>query len=139
MWYTIDVTTIYVLQALEEAVKIAISVTEASADAQVDQRFGRAKSFAVYDTDSQEWSFLDNSVQLNAAQGAGIQTAEILARNGVQAVISGHCGPNAFRTLQAAGIKAYTGAEGTASEAVEAFSSGRLTAAESADVSGHWQ
>jgi predicted Fe-Mo cluster-binding NifX family protein len=120
-------------------VKIAISVTEARADAQVDQRFGRAKSFAVYDTESQEWSFLDNTVQLNAAQGAGIQTAEILAKNGVQAVISGHCGPNAFRTLSAAGIKAYTGAAGSAREALDAFNDGKLTASDSADVQGHWQ
>ncbi len=69
----------------------------------------------------------DNEVNLNAAQGAGIQTAQNVALLNVEAVLTGHLGPNAFRALSAAGIKAYTGLQGTVGEAIEEFKAGRLS------------
>ena len=50
---------------------------------------------------------VDNTPNLNATQGAGIQAAESLARLGVETLITGHCGPKAFRVLSAAGIKVF--------------------------------
>ena len=75
---------------------------------------------------------------MNAAQGAGIQAAEAVSRLGAECLITGHCGPKAFRTLQAAGIRVYTGAAGTVGEAIAALQQGRLALAEAADVDGHW-
>jgi len=117
---------------------IAISAIDATVSSEVDQRFGRAKFFALYNTETQEWSFLDNKIQLNAAQGAGIQSAETLAKAGVNVVLTGHCGPNAYRTLSSAEITLYTGASGSLQEALNAYLDEKLTPAAGADVEGHW-
>ncbi len=119
--------------------KIAITAAGDNIDSQVDPRFGRAQSFIVCDTASGEWESVSNSVNLNAMQGAGIQTAQMLAKTGVEAVVTGHCGPKAFRVLNTAGIKVYSGASGTVAEALEAFKTGQLQAAGGPDVEGHWQ
>ena len=118
--------------------KIAISCSGTSLDAPVDPRFGRAAKFIVLDTETSAFEIHDNVQNLNAAQGAGIQTAQTVSQLGAEAVITGHCGPKAFRTLQAAGVKVVVGAKGTVAEAVEAFKKGELKPAESADVEGHW-
>jgi predicted Fe-Mo cluster-binding NifX family protein len=118
--------------------KIAITSSGESLESRVDPRFGRAAKFIVLDTESGEIQATDNIQNLNAAQGAGIQAAEAVFRLGVESVVTGHCGPKAFQALTAAGIKVYTGAQGTVEEAIEAFKAGNLSAAESADVEGHW-
>lgn len=119
--------------------KIAVSASGQDEKATVDPRFGRAHSFMIFDSDSGEWLHVQNSPNLNAVQGAGIQTAEMLARSGVEAVLTGHCGPKAFRVLNAAGIRLYTGLDGTVAEALASYQSGQLVAATGPDVQGHWQ
>jgi predicted Fe-Mo cluster-binding NifX family protein len=80
----------------------------------------------------------DNAQNLNAPQGAGIQAAATVSRLGATVLITGHCGPKAFQALTAAGIKIYTGATGSVSDAVAQFKAGTLKAADTADVEGHW-
>jgi predicted Fe-Mo cluster-binding NifX family protein len=118
--------------------KIAISSGGKTLDAPVDARFGRAPQLILYDTETGGFEARDNAQSLNAAQGAGIQAAETVARMGARTVITGHCGPKAFKTLHAAGIQVVTGAHGTVREAVEAFAKGALVPAASSDVEGHW-
>lgn len=118
--------------------KIAVTAQGTDLESQVDPRFGRAKYFAVIDTDSDDLEVVDNAQNLNAAQGAGIQAARNVAELGVEAVLTGHCGPNAFRTLTAAEIKVFTGALGTVKETIEKFKSGELAEATDADVKSHW-
>lgn len=119
--------------------KVAVSASGQNQEALVDPRFGRAHCFMIYDTDSDKWQQLENSPNLNAVQGAGIQTAEMLARCGVAAVITGHCGPKAFRVLNAAGISVYIGVGGTVFDAIAAYRDRKLVAATGPDVEGHWQ
>jgi len=118
--------------------KIAISSSGPEMSSVVDARFGRAPWFIIVDTESGEWEALENKQNMQAAQGAGIQSAECVSRHGVQALLTGHCGPKAFRALNAAGVKVYTGVQGAVSEAVERFKAGEFTAAGNADVGGHW-
>ena len=118
--------------------KIVITATGDTLDAKVDPRFGRAAKFILFDTDTGDFEAVDNAQNLNAAQGAGIQSAEAVSRLGAEGVISGHCGPKAFRALAAADIAIYTGAEGTVAQAIEQFRNGSLSRAGSADVEGHW-
>ena len=118
--------------------KIVVSASGEGLEAQVDPRFGRAAAFVLFDTQTSEVQQVDNRQSLNAAQGAGIQAAEAVSRLGAECLITGHCGPKAFRTLQAAGIRVYTGAAGTVGEAIAALQQGRLALAEAADVDGHW-
>jgi predicted Fe-Mo cluster-binding NifX family protein len=106
--------------------------------AAVDPRFGRAAFLVVVDTDTGGFSAVSNSVNANAAQGAGIQAGKRVVELGVDALITGHVGPKAFATLKTGKIAIYTGAAGTVAEAVEQFKTGKLKAAESADVEGHW-
>jgi len=118
--------------------KIAVSTQNGSMDAQIDPRFGRAKCFIVIDTETGEFSSHDNAMNLNAAQGAGIQAAKNVADLGVCAVVTGNVGPKAYATLSAAGIEMYTGASGTVRDALEAFRAGKLARSEKANVDGHW-
>lgn len=118
--------------------KIVITAKGEDLQAAVDPRFGRAAGLLVFDTDSRELQSVDNRQNLEAAQGAGVQAAQTVAELGAEALITGHCGPKAFRVLQAAGVRIYTGATGTVEEAILALEQGRLQAAGAADVESHW-
>jgi predicted Fe-Mo cluster-binding NifX family protein len=118
--------------------KIAFSTSGTNLDAPLDRRFGRAPKFLVYDLDSETFEVADNQQNLNAAQGAGIQSAETVARLGAKAVVTGHCGPKAFRVLVSAGIAIYNTEAPTVEEALAQYQSGQLAEASSADVEGHW-
>jgi len=118
--------------------KIAVTSQGDTLQSPLDPRFGRAKYLIVLDTETGAVSVVDNSVNVNAAQGAGIQTAKRIVDLKADALITGHVGPKAFSTLQAGGIKIYLGASGTVAEAIEQFKAGKLQTASSADVAGHW-
>ena len=118
--------------------KIAVTSQGRDMTSPVDPRFGRAKYFLVVDTETGAFSVAGNTQNLNAAQGAGIQAGRNVVNLGAEAVISGHLGPKAFATLQASGVKMYTGATGGVSEAVDQFKAGKLQQIASADVEGHW-
>ena len=118
--------------------KLAITATGEGLESPVDPRFGRTKYFIVIDPATTAATAVGNSVNLNAAQGAGIQAAKTLIDLGVTALITGHVGPKAFTTLQAGGIAIYPVTAGTVADAVKQFQAGALQAMASADVEGHW-
>ena len=118
--------------------KLIVTSTGASLMDPVDTRFGRAKYFIVIDTEAGAVSVHDNTQNLNAAQGAGIQAAETIVRLGGEAVISGNVGPKAFRALSAAGIKVYLAPSGSGAVALDHFKNGELKEANEANVEGHW-
>jgi len=122
----------------EGIMKVAVTSQGESMDSPVDPRFGRAKFFIVVDTESNEFDVVDNEQNVNAPQGAGIQAAETVARQDVEYVLTGHCGPKAFHALGAAGIKVVVGLQGTVKEAIDSFKAGDLTPTDAADVEGHW-
>ncbi|KPL11856.1 dinitrogenase iron-molybdenum cofactor biosynthesis protein [candidate division BRC1 bacterium SM23_51] len=118
--------------------KIAITAQGKDIQNQVDPRFGRAPWFIIADTDTGQFEAVDNAQNVNALQGAGIQAAQNVARHGVACVLTGHCGPNAFRALLAAGIQVIVGIEGTVAEAIERFQRGELRPADRPNVEGRW-
>jgi predicted Fe-Mo cluster-binding NifX family protein len=118
--------------------KIAITSTGSNLDSQIDLRFGRASGFIIYNVDDDSFEFVDNTQNLNAMQGAGIQAAQNVINQGVDAIVTGHCGPKAFTVLSSADVKIYTGGEGTVKETLEKFKKGELKESTSADVEGHW-
>ncbi|MFA4916510.1 MAG: NifB/NifX family molybdenum-iron cluster-binding protein [Syntrophales bacterium] len=107
--------------------KICVSASAPGLDAQVDPRFGRCQYFTIVDTDTMEFESVENS---NAATmgGAGIQAAQFVANRGVETVLTGNVGPNAYNTLQAAGVKIIGGVSGAVKKVVEAYKSGKITA-----------
>jgi predicted Fe-Mo cluster-binding NifX family protein len=118
--------------------KIAVTSKGRELDSTVDPRFGRAAYILIVDTDSFAIEVLDNTENANAFKGAGIQAATQISDKGVQVLLTGYCGPNAFRTLKAAGIRVANDLSGTVKEAVTAFNEGRVSFADSANVEGHW-
>lgn len=118
--------------------RIAVTAQGSDMNAPVDPRFGRAKCFIVVNTEAEGYEAVDNSMNLNASQGAGIQAGRNVVELGVEAVVTGHVGPRAFATLQSGGVGVYTGASGTVAEAVEQFKAGALMRQDGADVEGHW-
>lgn len=118
--------------------KVAISASGKDLEAQVDPRFGRALFFLIVDTDTFAYDVVDNAENLNALKGAGIQAASIINDKGAKVLLTGHCGPNAFKTLQAANIDVVNDVSGTVREVVQAFNAGKYTFAQDANVAGHW-
>ncbi|MBU1172852.1 MAG: NifB/NifX family molybdenum-iron cluster-binding protein [Proteobacteria bacterium] len=118
--------------------KIAVTSRGKDLQAQVDPRFGRAAYILVVDTETLAVDVLDNSENVNAFKGAGIQAASLISDKGAEALLTGHCGPNAFKTLEAAGVKVVNDVQGTIEGAVTNFKNGRYSYAENADVDGHW-
>jgi len=117
--------------------KIAVTAKGRGLDSPVDPRFGRAEVFIIYDTDG-SFEFVDNRANLDLTQGAGIQSARNVVAQGVECVITGHCGPKAYRALSAAGVKVVLGATGTVRQAIDRFEAGEIEPAEEPDVEGHW-
>lgn len=107
--------------------KIAITSERDTIDASVDPRFGRAAGFIVYDTETGEYTHVDNTRNLNAAQGAGIQAAQSMVDAGVAAVITGYCGPKAYNVLESAAIRIYECPKVSVREAIEKFRNNELT------------
>jgi predicted Fe-Mo cluster-binding NifX family protein len=118
--------------------KIAITIEGQTLDSMLDSRFGRAAHFMLYETETGSFEILDNTQNLNAAQGAGIQSAQNVSAAGAEALITGHTGPKAFAVLQKARIPVYHSDVRPIREIIEDFKGGKLTAAGSADVESHW-
>ncbi|MBA7687267.1 hypothetical protein ES703_95728 [subsurface metagenome] len=120
--------------------KIAITAQGKELSSEIDLRFGRAKWIIVVVVDSETGDFTayDNVVNLNATQGAGIQTGQNIANTGVEAVITGNIGPNAFKTLNATGVKIFLAETQTVQQALDSFKAGKLKEVNGANVEGHW-
>jgi predicted Fe-Mo cluster-binding NifX family protein len=117
--------------------KIAITATAASLDAEMDPRFGRCQYFVTVDPETMQFEVLENSGAM-AGGGAGISTAQMIVGKRVEAVLTGNCGPNAYEVLGAAGIKVVTGVSGKVRQAIEDYRSGKLKASSQPNVPGHF-
>jgi len=118
--------------------KIAITSKGTDLNSPVDPRFGRAAYLLVVDSDSLVFDVFDNLENVNAFKGSGIKAATLISDQGAEVLLTGYCGPNAFKTLEAAGVKVANDAAGTVREALESFKRGEMTLAEEANVEGHW-
>jgi len=73
-----------------------------------------------------------------ASGGAGIASAQTVANKEVKAVLTGNCGPNAYQTLEAAGVQVITGITGKIREVIEGYQTGRFQATPQPTVSAHF-
>ena len=105
--------------------KVVVSAMQEGLDAEVSPVFGRCPVYVFVDSETMESESAPNPA-MSAAGGAGIQAAQFAVSKGVNAVLTGNVGPNAFNVLQAAGITIYPVSSGTVRQAVEALESGQL-------------
>ena len=118
--------------------KIAVTSKGTGLDDPVDPRFGRAAYILVVDSETFDFDVVDNKENVNALKGAGIQAAGMVSDKGAEVLITGFCGPNAFKVLSAAKIKVASDAKGTVRDALESFIQGKLTFSDRANVEGQW-
>ncbi|MBT3188372.1 MAG: NifB/NifX family molybdenum-iron cluster-binding protein [Anaerolineae bacterium] len=111
--------------------KIAISSHDGKKDTEFSTRFGRCDFFVFIDSETSLWETKPNPAK-SASGGAGPQTVQFLAENGVEATITGRYGPKAYTTLEAAGIRTFVAKEGTPEELLEKFLAEELEEVDSA-------
>jgi predicted Fe-Mo cluster-binding NifX family protein len=118
--------------------KIAISSKGNTLDSEIDPRFGRAGFFLLVDPETMNFEVIENKQNLQLPQGAGIQAAQVVVEQGAKTVLTGNCGPKAFKVLQASGVKVAVGISGSIQEAINNYKSGKINFAEAPNVEGHW-
>lgn len=106
--------------------KVAVPVESKSLQVPVCPSFGRTPLFALYDTETGNDEFLDNSAAASQG-GAGIKAAQTLLDHGVEAVVTFRCGDNAAQVLNAAKVAIYKAQDGAAAENIEKFKRGALS------------
>ena len=105
--------------------KIAFTSKSNNLESEIDPRFGRCQNFILVDTKTLEFETIKNP-NSDASGGAGIVSGQLVASKHIKAVITGNVGPNAFQTLQSAGIDVVTGISCTVKEAIEKNKTGEL-------------
>jgi predicted Fe-Mo cluster-binding NifX family protein len=118
--------------------KLAVSSLGRDLSSEVDPRFGRAAYIVIVDSETLDVTVIDNAANKNAFKGAGIQAAAAISDGGAEVLLTGFCGPNAFKTLEAAGIKVIQDVSGTVQQVVEQFKAGKYGFAAGPNKEGHW-
>jgi predicted Fe-Mo cluster-binding NifX family protein len=122
----------------ERKMRIAVTTQGNDLSAQIDSRFGRAPKFIVVDTETMRFDVAANTQSLDLAQGAGIQSAQNVLVHKPDVVLTGNCGPKAFRVLKAAGVRVVVGVKGKIADAIRDYMDGKYAEATEANVEGHW-
>ena len=118
--------------------KLAVTSKGTDLDSQVDPRFGRAAYILLVDSEGFDFEVMDNKKNANAFKGAGIQAASMISKAGAEVLLTGFCGPNAFKTLEAAKIGVANDARGSVRDAVNAYLEGKLSLSDRPNAEAHW-
>lgn len=117
--------------------KICVTASGTTLESSVDPRVGRAAYFIIVDSETMAFEAVSN-MAAGAMGGAGIQAAQRIASKGVNVLITGNVGPNAFQALASAGIKIVVGAYGIVREVIEKYKRGELKGTGAPTVGGHF-
>lgn len=119
--------------------KVAVTAQGSGLDSPVEARFGRARGFILFDTEGEGVEYLENSVSLSSAQGAGIQAAKRVIDSGAKVLIAPNVGPKAFGVLNKSGVEVYAcDADAVVKDVLGRFKQGLLTKVGGPNVEGHW-
>jgi predicted Fe-Mo cluster-binding NifX family protein len=105
--------------------KACVTATGLDLDSEIDPLFGRCRHFLFVDMESLEWEAVENP-NFAVREGAGIQSAQLVANKGVDTIITGQVGPNAFSVLRVAGVKILVGISGKVRDVLEKYQRGEL-------------
>src|SRR4030042_2336416 len=84
--------------------KICVTAKGPNLAAEIDPNFGRAAYFLIVDPNTLAFESFANPPS-QASHGAGIQSAQFVAGQGISAILTGQVGPNARQVLDSAGIR----------------------------------
>ena len=118
--------------------RVAIPAQGEDLQAEVDARLGRASKFLLVDTETMSFEIIENTQNLDLPQGAGIQAAQNVIKHNPDVVLTGNCGPKAFKVFQAAGVEVVVGIKGKITDAIEAYLNGKVQPVTQPNVEGHW-
>ncbi len=118
--------------------KVAVTSKGTTLESAVDPRFGRAEYFIIVDTETFEFDVVDNNKNSNAFKGAGIKAAAAIVDKGADVLLTGFCGPNAYKALHAAGVNVANDAKGSVKDVVDGFNRGDYPFSDSPNTDGHW-
>ncbi len=105
--------------------KIAISAQGETLDSPLDPRFGRCQFFLIFDSTNEKFQVVPNSA-LEQMHGAGINASQQIIELGVEVVLTGNLGPNAFNVLNQGGIKTYRANPGNVKQAIIQYQKNEL-------------
>ncbi|CAH2212271.1 NifB/NifX family molybdenum-iron cluster-binding protein [Tepidibacter aestuarii] len=115
---------------------IAVSAFKENKDSSLDKRFGRCEWFQIYNQEKELIKAVKNEGQISGS-GAGVAAAQQIIDEGIDVVITGNLGPNAFKILKKANIKAYKCSDISVEEAVNMLNKGELEEIEAAGKAHH--
>jgi len=118
--------------------KIAIPVDEKNMEANVNVSFARAPYFLIYDTETKETIFLDNSAAASTG-GAGIKAAQTIVDNKADALLTPRCGEKAAEVLKSADIKIYKTTFASVKDNIDAFIARKLSILDEIHAGFHGQ
>ncbi len=118
--------------------KIAVTSQGDDLTSLIDLRFGRAAYIIIIDTDTMRFKTINNLKNKNAFKDAGIRAANKVCKDGAEVLITGFCGPSAYRILRESGIMVADRLNGRVLDVVENFKTGQLVFSNSANTEGYW-
>jgi predicted Fe-Mo cluster-binding NifX family protein len=118
----------------EKEMKICIPTNgEKGLDDYVGEHFGRVPTYTIVDLDNEDVKVIRNSSHHMGGEG---YPPELMAKEGVNAMVCRGLGRRAINMFEEYGIDVYIGATGTVKDAIEAFKSGNLKKAAEGDACG---
>ncbi|MFW9917455.1 MAG: NifB/NifX family molybdenum-iron cluster-binding protein [Candidatus Thorarchaeota archaeon] len=106
--------------------KIAVSAQGETLDSPVDPRFGRCLFFLIHDSTKKTVQIVPNTA-VEQMHGAGINAGQKMLDLGIEVVLTGNLGPNAFNVLMQGGIKAFRANPGDVNQAIRQYLNGELS------------
>ncbi len=116
--------------------KVAVTSSGKSLDEAIDPRFGRCAFFLIFELPDRTPRVIPNQSG-TAMHGAGIATAQMVCQEGIQTVITGNVGPNAFQVLSSAGVQVFTTGPTSVKDALEKFERKELMPLKTPSGPGH--
>ena len=118
--------------------RICVTAQGDNLDAEVAPRFGKCKYFIIAASESSDFKAVPNP-GFYAVGAAGIQASHLVAKKGVDILLTSNIGPVAFQILEKAGIEIIVGtADVSVREAIEKFKKGKWSPVKAPTVVAHF-
>lgn len=118
--------------------KLVVTATGPTLDAQVEYQFGRTPFFIIIDPESMNYQVIPNP-NAGVGGGADIQSAQLLSGRDIDYILTGNCDPNACYIFEAAGINLIVDVTGTVRQAVANFKSGVYSATSQSNAVNYFE